>query len=141
MAEDAASLLECSIPRARSDALDVFLVCGVGERAALFSHVLRALGDPHPGVKRSSMEYVAVAHPEQIVAGVDALHGRGEIDAPCSRILRAIGEDKLGREEAVALVGSTDEGERRLGLIALTRGEGDSARTPTSCRTPSGPDR
>lgn len=107
LAEDAALLLASSNPRTRSDALDAILVCAVGEHAGLFSYVLLALGDAHRGVRRSAMEHVAVAYPEQIIEGVRTLLHRGDIDEPRARLLRALGEGELQRDDAVSLAGST----------------------------------
>jgi|GEM_PF-5834387 len=106
LAEDVIPLVDSGNVRVRFDALEVFLVCGHGAKAHLFSYVLRALREQHPGLRLSVMELVSRALPEQIVEGASALLSRGEVSADRARILRAMGEDKLGRDEVLGLVHS-----------------------------------
>lgn len=84
--------------------------------------VLRALNEQHRGFRLSVMRLVSRALPEQIVAGASALLNRGEISAHRAGILKAMGEDGLGRDDILALIRSADEFEQMYGTIALARG-------------------
>lgn len=123
LAEDVIPLVDSSNPRTRFDALEVLLVCSEGAKAHLFSYVLRAICEQHGGLRLSVMELVWRALPEQIIAGASALLSRAEISDHLAGILKAMAEDKLGRDRVLALIQSTDEAEHLYGMIALARNE------------------
>jgi len=127
--DDAVALLASTDIHAQNYAMDVLAVCGTGDKADLFAHVLRKLESDHGGLRVMAMYLVSRASTEQLAAAARVFARAASYHRiHCDGLRVLIAGSTLSSESIVTMLREHESLARRYGAILARRhGRADPA--------------